>query len=335
MASARAGAGKKKKEANSTKTISNKETPNQSLMKLYLCGACEDAVEDEPKDESYRSIECFSCRTWFHRKCTSLSKQAFNYLEEGDRSILWICPKCHEKSGEEIRKLHYLEKRIDLLVEITSNLEKNIMAQVDSRIKQKIDESLDEKLQKVEQKIVSKIGNQEEKLEEKIRIQATEVLDEQKDKEERMNNIMVFNVEESPGDEENKDRDLEKINLIIRSIDENLPHVEKDNILRLGTKKRSQRNPRPIKVTFQNTKQKITNLKNSFKLKDFNDSENKRIGVSADLTKKEREQQQKLKNELAEARKEGGDYVIYDKKIMLREEKNALIETRQKRTSQQ
>ena len=103
-------------------------------------------------------------------------------------------------------------------------------------------------------------------------MQLTESLDEMKEIEERRNNIIIFNVKETPAEkeEDSLEADLNNIKEILTFSNPELRNTQiKDlkaaNISRMGEFKSDATRPRPIKVTLQSKKVKYQILKNSKK----------------------------------------------------------------------
>ena len=130
--------------------------------------------------------------------------------------------------------------------------------------------------------------------------------------------------------EENEEReDLENVRQVINYIDPeyNSEKLVHDRVTRLGKRKPNAKHPRPIKVHLESPQHKTKILKGIKKLKNNRDLKN--ISISHEKTKKERDEYQKLKNELEERKRETGqDLVIYNNEIMLRATRESKIEER-------
>ena len=262
--------------------------PVTNIMKMCLCGTCNNPVEDDPKDDCDRSIECYSCRNWFHQRCTTLTKQAFKFLEEGDNSIQWICPKCQSKSADETKKLHHIEGRIEYLVSLMSNLEETIMTKVDLKIKQQIENSFSEKNKEIEEKVVKQI---EMKMEEK------------EEKEKRSNNIVIWNLPEST-EEDTKLKKKEDLSNAAKLLSQIVDIEEGDltESLRIGRK--TENKPRLLKLTVASQEQKKQIIANARKINKPNTVPKDRIYINPDMTPAERDQEKKMRDNLKAELKE-------------------------------
>lgn len=161
-------------------------------------------------------------------------------------------------------------------------------------------------------------------IENKIKIQLTESIDELKEIEERKNNLIIFNVKETPSNdvEQSLEADLANVKEILsfsnpELINSQIKKLETSDITRMGLYKAGATKIRPIIVTLQNQKTKFQILKNSQKMKDC--TTHTKIGFRMDLTKKQQKEDKALREELEE-RKKTEDVMIYKSKIILRSE---------------
>jgi len=159
----------------------------------------------------------------------------------------------------------------------------------------------------------------------------SEMLDIQKDNEERKNNVVAFNVDECQNEQDEEKHDRAEItNILNEIVPEFEPrHIATAEIVRLGKRKPFQPKegqqtpkPRPIKIIFQNVEAKNKILKNARKLKNFPNL--KKIGLSSDKNKKEREEDLKLRKELKSRRDGGEDVVMFNGKVMTKTEREEL-----------
>ena len=121
----------------------------------------------------------------------------------------------------------------------------------------------------------------------------------------RRNNVLIYNVPESDKEAagERQDEDAR----ICTDVFENCLEVKTTRIhkiIRLGGNKIEGGN-RPILVTLDSEDKKYKILRNAKKLKNQRDPTKKAIGISPDLTKKQREKDYKLRQELRQRREQG------------------------------
>ena len=175
--------------------------------------------------------------------------------------------------------------------------------------------------------MILQILKQEKKLEETVKVQVEEVLENQRQQEDRKNNLVVFNVEESGAPEEEKSHDLSEIKSILRYVcpDVDVDSVEEAEIFRLGQRKppaasNAKPKPRPIKIKFKSTESKTSALRQARKLKDH--KKYNRIGLAADKTQREREADKALRTEMMRRRSDEEDvYTRGGKLIISKKEK--------------
>ena len=167
-----------------------------------------------------------------------------------------------------------------------------------------------------------------------------EILQEQKEKEEKMNNVILFGLPESAQMEDGKDNKIEDH----KKVSEAFLHIDKDmypgmvdqnqiEVTRIGRKKNDDESkPRPVKVKFLRNGMRDSLLKNARNLKNYKIP---KLGISHDKTRKELEEDRKLRTELKEKREADTktEYVIYQKKIMKRSEADKIKEERKSKFS--
>ena len=161
-------------------------------------------------------------------------------------------------------------------------------------------------------------------IENKIKLQLTESIEELKEIEERKNNLIIFNVKETPSNDEEQSlsADLANVKEILTFSNPDLANtqikrLETSDVTRMGLYKTEAEKPRPIIVTLQSQKTKFQILKNSHKMK--NCTSHTKIGFRMDLTKKQQLEDKALRIALEE-RKKTEDVMIYKNNIILRSE---------------
>ena len=300
------------------------ESSNASI--LYKCETClnENAKKAEETKELNEKIEVL------HGKFDNLTKLITsnneNLISQMQAAML---PIVSEMIDSKIQK--HAEDTTQKLEDRIKNLE------TEKKDTQDMKSAQEDTLQKFEQRLQilesekqkdketeNQATNKEDQLciENKIKLQLTESIDEMKEIEERKNNIIIFNVKESPADSEDVslEADLSNIKEILTFSNPELTNTQIQdlkaaNISRMGEFKADATRPRPIKVTLQSTKIKYQILKNSKKLKDC--TSHPKIGYKMDLTKKQQLAEKNLRLQLEE-RKKTEDCMIFKNKIILR-----------------
>ena len=142
-----------------------------------------------------------------------------------------------------------------------------------------------------------------------LREEIMKAIKEEEERKERKCNLVIYNLEESKK-QFGKDRDLEDLERI-KDIFNNSIKVENFQIVksfRMGRKQDSNTNEntrsRPVLIKMSDEKEKWNVLKNAKELKDA-EGWKKKIGISPDLCKEDREKEKQLRTELKQKRENG------------------------------
>lgn len=243
-------------------------------------------------------IRCDRCNAWYHQNCTSITKPQFKILDEATHDeFKWFCANC-QTVPEPGTAFAQQAIKLEALTQVVCALQ-----QQNKLI-----------LELLQREKVGGIGREED-----IKVHVSEYLDDQAEKELKKNNLILWNLPESPEEEEEvaEREDLEKVREVLKWVN---PRVDLDKmkVFRAGYRTKD-RKPRPVKITLNSVETKHQVLRKSKKLKE-SDSFDK-LGLSADKTKKEQIKYKELKVKRDELRKEnGGDYVIFREVVMLRKD---------------
>ena len=264
------------------------------------CKICETVIDDG------KSIRCDKCVCWVHQDCSNLTKTDFAFLDKASSPscIKWFCPKCESEDTNNVdQNADKFDRLANLLVSVTmQNTE--ILSQMRN----------DRKM--TEQK--------ERTFEKSIKLNVSEVLDDRRQKDDRKNCAIMFNIPENTDNDEGKKADIANVKNVIEFV---CPDIKTDNlstktVTRLGTRTVASTDnlsprPRPIKITFNEPKSRDSLLKNARKLKD---SAFRNVGISADKTKKEREEELQTRKDFTVRKLQGEDIVLYRGQIYDRSE---------------
>ena len=307
----------KKDEVNPKKdevNVKNSETNNADQLTLNVdnkivhnCTVCAQIVIDG-------AIECDKCEKWTHYECTGMEKKDFEYACKYKKTkLIYLCPPCFEHRNLSPDKCH-------------DTNHKKLEARVDD-MSQKLDLIL-ETLKKNNINAETKAPAWT-KVERNIQSNFEEVLTNQMEKEEKKCNLILFGVEEANASDDH----FTAVDVVLHLDDE---IKEEDlrpsfcKVTRLGKRKDGpDEKPRPIKIELPDQDIKKRALKNARLLKDY---KIKKIGISHDKTKKEIEADRVLRAELRKKREQDteGEYTIYDKKVMKKEEADKIKEQKEK-----
>ena len=126
--------------------------------------------------------------------------------------------------------------------------------------------------------------------------------------------------------EEQQDHDAKAVREIIKVVqpDLNLDKLNKNNCVRLGRHREGDRKrPRPIKVVFDEPSSRTAILRKAWRLKDS--TQYRKVGISADKTQRERQEEQALRKELLERRRKGEDVCIFKGRVVTMTEKEKMM----------
>ncbi len=336
---------------------SNNDKPNSTQCKE--CGkTCLDRIKCKKSDEI--SIQCDECEEWYHKSCINVTEDQWKILDSASSSILFKCDYCvinKTKLSKDMTDLKsemsamrtdmsnltkiMMENNASLLNQLETTLMPKIEAKIDQKIEEKFKELKESNEKAVEEKFELNLKQLKElndttrkvnlDIEKSIRQHVTEEIEEMKDQDERKNNVIVFNVKETPAEreEESKAADLNNIKEILTfsnpELADQINDLNETSISRMGRLNADATKPRPIKLTVKNTKTKFQILKNSQKTKDC--TSHTKIGFKKDLTKKQQQEESVLRAELEERKKAGEDVMIFKRKVILRSERDKIKAT--------
>ena len=272
---------------------------NNSFSKLNAdpptpCKICDILVENQ------KAIGCDKCLKWFHSDCTDLTNDQYKFLSRKNTptSIKWFCPSCVDADNAQQNET----------VHTNSNLERieNLVLQV---TKQNAE--------------ILQVMSREKMVEERIKVNVSEILEDQRERVDRKNNLILYNVPEGEEGGDNKSDDSDLANSVLKAVCPDMPSIDNTQIKRMGDRRKPTSTnptprPRPIKITLSENETRDRILRQARKLKD---SKFKTIGISADKTKKEREHDLSIRREfLRRKNDEGEDVVLYKGEIYNRSE---------------
>ena len=235
------------------------------------------------------SVSCEICHQWFHAGCIKMSTTVYNAIS-GKSQIGWFCIHCTEKKGKWAPTNNEQASQMAILMERTA------------KVCDKIDQ--------MEKTFITKdhLRDFEKKIEDMVDSKINDSLEERIEKERRRLNLLIVNAEESTGDkEERMERDLQKVKDILKEIlpEDEAKQIKVSNPVRLGATNAGTK-PRMLRIEVESEEVKWKIIKNAYKLNeglDWSDP-NKRY-INLDYTRKERERNQKLREELKRRRMAG------------------------------
>jgi len=169
--------------------------------------------------------------------------------------------------------------------------------------------------------ILKMLGDTDQKIEKKVTEKVQEIFGEERERESRKLNVILYNVPESRAKgEEAKKEDERLIEGILEEIGaEDSGHSVISDIAeaaRLGIQRDEPSRPRPIKLVLKNTDSKNKILRKAKNLRDS--TQFQKVGISRDKTMQERTEEKALLEERYNRKKTGEDVIIYKGKVVPR-----------------
>ena len=267
-------------------------------LETFPCKVCNTEVDDDPL-----CIACDACNIWLHFKCCGLTESEHEFLtgENLPACVKYLCPVCLNAPLQNIdfSPNARLDKQ-DLAIQTLSDTVKALQVQNEN--------------------ILSILKGPS--LENKVQVQVNQVYEDQREKEEKKNNIILFNVPETENREPiegvRDDADLVREILTHVSPDISFNTLDAASITRLGALREENARPRPIKVKLTYIDHKFKLLKACRNLTDY--KRFSKIGLSKDKTKFEMIEDKRLKDEVEKRKRDdpNADPVIFRGKVMER-----------------
>ena len=270
------------------------------------CKLCPDLVYGD-------GIQCDNCLAWVHcpghkSNCCRLSKKEFTSLRQAPESVKWWCSVCENEGKEQSGSMN------NKLAEHSA-----ILSDLRAIIKT---------LQQQNEIILDMLKNKSEPTESMVKIHVEQALENMQEKENRKNNIILYNVDESKkkgqeGEIEDEKLTREIINYVQPELDGAPINIR---IIRLGKPRdmtKADAKPRPIKVNFDHSGIALSLLRKAYRLKDFR---LRKVGLSADKTKLQREAEKSTREEYKRRKENKEDVCMFRGKVMTREERDRIRE---------
>ena len=327
--------------------MSMTRTPSDSSTELAICKGGKGKICGNRVTDDDLGVECDRCKSWFHIECQGVSEPAHDALNE-HKCFFWFCEKCQKSLGKDWKEQqpalpHQSDDKFDAAIrgleskvqDVAESVREHMKILVQSLKEQEETVStntkllqrtcLDQNSQRVTyadmvrgtcEKVVKDVGAKIDTLPSKVTPSGRDmsettnaisrVFDSFMDREKRKLNVVVHNLPEQDGDTlaERMEKDQllfkevikEGMNLIVRPI----------KAFRVGRKIEDR--PRLLIVTLDNAGTKADILKLATQLRHL--TKWKRIYVTPDLSKKEREDNKRLREELSARRQAGEEDLV-------------------------
>ena len=292
--------------------------------------ACEECQVDFTNDDD-KLVSCSRCHKYFCIECIEMNDSQYETLSRPD--VFWLCPDCMPKTNH-WNSDSLLEEKCEVIM---GELQKRMES-----LELRLEEKLDTHVRSITQKLPDQLSTLEMKLENQLKSLSEEMpqsmtktwtslfkkdemtesqpsfktimketLEEQKkedvDRENRENNIIIYNVEESEQVDtgERKKEDVKFFNILCQEVLQ-ISSPSAKNFIRLGRKPAAEdsQRPRPLKVVMDSKDDRSKIMRNLTKLKDAEERYRK-ISITYDYCQEDRE---KIKTKVVEAKQlEEGD----------------------------
>lgn len=272
-------------------------------------------------DDVSNMLECEVCELHYCQACLKLSVSEYEFLSKRE-DMHWFCARCEDGTLLSIKTDREIAERcadyFKVLEDKIKNMETDMGSKVDMQQFIQLEEVIDTKVDKVQMdqledrvsKIERNFGNRASSTpsgRETVRDSeelVNENLTELRDRESRKENLVLFNIPESTSDDTDSRKlyDIAETTELLES--ELNVQTEVANPVRLGKKQMNSRYPRPLRVTVESERTKWKILKAAKNLKESRKEEYKAVFIKRDMTRMERAQEEDLRKQLADKRKE-------------------------------
>ena len=264
------------------------------------CGECSKPVRDTD-----HGICCDACAVWLHAGCAKVGKEVYQFLKKNE-DLLWYCRQCKPQVKTAMKENVKLRKEMEGLKREMNEFKGKTVNEVKQELKQDIVKELRDMKRELKEEL-KPISTQTPPDVNQMKEFIDDYMKEKEDIDRRRNNVVIYNIPES--DKQNgKDRQ-EDDSIVCQGLLENSLGITQDEariqkVVRLG-KTPSQGRNRPILLMLRDEGEKYAILRNAKNLKNERDPAIRKIGISPDLTKKQRAHEFELRQELRRRRDEG------------------------------
>ena len=287
------------------------------------CAGCDARVKRN--DEG---LKCDGCDRWFHIACERVGKVMYKALKDHE-DLIWFCGGCREESKKikDIRKeveglvdekMKKMEERLigmkeEISEEILGKVKAEWMVEITRLRTDLVDEvnSIKHKLDQIGMSINNRPETTEEEIvtAEEVKSTVLQEMEEAEERKRRACNVVLYNIPESKSEvtDERIEADANWcMEMCTETLEVEVGKEDIDSIIRLGKKPETEQGkPRPILLKLKKEKTKWEILTNAKKLRNANSQVMKKVGIAKDMTKKEMEENSKLRKDLKERQDRG------------------------------
>lgn len=280
-----------KEKASQRKKSQSKQQEHVSTSSPVVCLSCENVFTSEHD----KLMECERCDSWYCIDCLKMSETVYGVMVERLDSH-WYCPECEKPAITAVRTDKEIEERCAAyMTSLNDRLDK---------MQYSLDKKADaDRVNKIEERVASLENGKTEVMQPQPTVSSiSETIAEQKERDSRAGNIILYNIPES-GKAEAQERTRDDTEVITRVMEamgiENTDIIDK--CTRIGKKLPGKQ--RLTKVTLRDKSLRGNILRSSKSLKDSDEFKN--VYIDPDQTRLQRMEQRDLRKELKERREKG------------------------------
>jgi hypothetical protein len=238
--------------------------------------------------QSQYSVLCTMCSLWSHKECAGLTDAYFKNLEMQKKEMgiaYWACRSCLNFASKMNTKLKEVDRRIDQLKE---RVEENTDGL--GRAKEKID-----KVEKSVETVEQKVEDAEKRME-------NQMYEEMRAREAIRRNLVIYGVEEQTreSDKERMEADLAECERVFSATGVRAVKWDIRFCRRIGEREKG-KGKRPILVGMKSEAVKVEILDAA---KELQNTRYKYVSIGPDQTRKQREAEKKMNEEVDRKNKE-------------------------------
>ena len=292
-------------------------------LESITCNECKRVFTSEDS----KLVCCDRCEIWYCTKCVNISDEGYSFLSSREaENIAWYCKACKEPAKLAVIEDKSIEDKCNKYLEEIKKSIETLGESLQRKVDKEEFEGLKNKIDEIEKEIeILKKDAQEEgswtnintaaekrKIEEVIDISLKDYENEERERQNRRKNIIVFGLPESEKTipEERKEDDVKKMIGLCKNICKiKFNETDISRIIRLG--KAAEDKERPLLITINEEIKKKEIFRNLNKIRDAGSPFNK-VTITHDMTKKQKEEL-KIKMETAKEmeQKDNPDEYMY------------------------
>ncbi len=285
----------------STKDVRDSEDESDDK---WQCKECKKTFEEE----NAMVVECERCESHYCCKCIKMNKEDYKALNRR-ADIFWFCPPCAVKTKSQLGKSVAIEECTTSMLEKVSEKIVELENKIDNKLGE-MQSSIPNTVSTYAKAVAKGTAAQNNIISDIVKSTMTKAQNNEKLRESRENNIIIYRAEESDKTEpsERKDDDIAFFDsLCCEALD--VGKINVSSITRLGKKENNK--TRPLKVCLENPNEKQRIFRSAKRLK--NASERFQVSISADLSEEDRKAVRKMVDQAKEREKkknEDGTWVF-------------------------